>query len=446
VNLTVERAFLFVGALLALATLFNGLGAFLKRAGVLEPAGYEAYWQLHCGGGETTDLPVALGRRCAKPDLGNPPRIPHREGGRHVFAAKPSEVWLKALKDVFFVTFVLVCAAFVPRFRPARNRALWLSWLAAVVVVAVAGLAAAARGDMLPMMAGLRSFLFLAAAGACGWVASAAALLTLTRWITLVMWAQLPFLSLEVLFGLPINGYLPFLHLPRRMAGTLTLPNSLGVFAVTALVFVEVFAPGRRARWLILVPCILVVLASGSATGVVALLIWAAAASIRAVARERRLAVTAFWLVCAAALLPNLPTVLGRDTVFKGAFGSEGRLGTLLATVEDVDAPRLLFGRGLGAGTNALANLNRNPAVGSGDSAITSLIRQVGLVGTGVLVLFVVLAWRGDRLARPFYEVVCLMSLTLNVTELFPVNFLLGLALGRSIWHTATASSNDERT
>jgi len=51
--------------------------------------------------------------------------------------------------------------------------------------------------------------------------------------------------------------------------------------------------------------------------------------------------------------------------------------------------------------------------------------------------LLLLAAWRRDETARPFYEVLLLVSLTLSILELFPVNALLGLVLSRSIWHTS---------
>ena len=62
-----------------------------------------------------------------------------------------------------------------------------------------------------------------------------------------------------------------------------------------------------------------------------------------------------------------------------------------------------------------------------------SLQIQLGLVG--VLLFYGALAWAAmkDHQARIFYVVVAACSLTLQITELFPVNFLLGVALAHSV-------------
>jgi hypothetical protein len=46
--------------------------------------------------------------------------------------------------------------------------------------------------------------------------------------------------------------------------------------------------------------------------------------------------------------------------------------------------------------------------------------------------------WR-DRIARPAYIVIAISSLTINITEVFPVNFMLGLLLA----HTISLSRSD---
>ena len=64
---------------------------------------------------------------------------------------------------------------------------------------------------------------------------------------------------------------------------------------------------------------------------------------------------------------------------------------------------------------------------------VTSLLTQLGLVGA--LLFYGALAWAAqlDRQARIFYVIVAACSLTLQITELFPVNFLLGIVLAHSV-------------
>ena len=67
------------------------------------------------------------------------------------------------------------------------------------------------------------------------------------------------------------------------------------------------------------------------------------------------------------------------------------------------------------------------------DSMTMALINQIGVLGMLLFYALIALAaWR-DRPALPIYLVMFLASLTINLWELFPVNFMLGLLLGRSL-------------
>ena len=69
----------------------------------------------------------------------------------------------------------------------------------------------------------------------------------------------------------------------------------------------------------------------------------------------------------------------------------------------------------------------------SADSTVTVLLTQLGI--TGVILFYGILVWayRRDPRARPVYLVFAITSLTINITEVFPVNFLLGLALAGTL-------------
>ncbi len=433
-----------VGPGLLLAALLNGLGTHLKLIGVWDKAGYETYWELHCPDGVTTSAPVGVGRRCEVPDLSSPPRIPHRQGAEYALHVSPPGVWLKRAKDGFALVLVALCLACKPRSGWAAIRGLSPSAILLTLVAVGAALGIAAQGDGLALAVGARSFLFLAIALTSAGFIAAEGLSTVALWVAILLMAQLLFVPSQFLFGIPVNGYLPFLHLPRRMAGTFTFPNSLGVFAVVGFAFVSAYLPQRR-RWpLLLSVCVALVWLSGSATGVVALLWWVAAAIFRSAPKRSRVRVVLVSALVASVVLAMLPPLLGRQTIFKGVFGPGGRVVSLTRVLTVMDGSRVIFGEGLGRGTNALASLSGVRSLGAGDSTVTTLVRQTGLLGCAAFYLLLAWAWRRDPLARPFYEVLALVSLTLAVTELFPANVLLGLALGRSLWHTPPRWPNDE--
>ncbi len=98
----------------------------------------------------------------------------------------------------------------------------------------------------------------------------------------------------------------------------------------------------------------------------------------------------------------------------------------------------LLLGRGLGAGTNTAVSLlmdwkaSDNPVVFIADSTPLMLTAQIGIIGLFLVYGILFLAARIDPQARIIYLSIILASLTVNITELFPVNFILGLLLSRS--------------
>jgi hypothetical protein len=138
-----------------------------------------------------------------------------------------------------------------------------------------------------------------------------------------------------------------------------------------------------------------------------------------------------------------LPNLTGRETIFDSVGTSRGRVMVLHSALVDRPPLQVVFGSGLGVNTNAALSLavpggseaeasSTAPASLPTDSTFTALVIQIGLLGT--LMFYGVLAWAAlrDPQARPFYLIAALCSLTINLTELFPVNVLLGLALAHS--------------
>src|SRR5262249_12365663 len=124
--------------------------------------------------------------------------------------------------------------------------------------------------------------------------------------------------------------------------------------------------------------------------------------------------------------------------------GSGGRLEAF-STLNERGFFELIFGSGLGLRTNSALNLlgpgsvvTSNGGIASAfvptDSALLGLLIQIGVFGT--LLFYGALLWAAlrDRTARLFYFSVAMCSLTVNITELFPTNVLLGLAWAHSLW------------
>ena len=416
-----------VGAMVALSTVLNGLGAYLRRTGLWEPVAYAAYWERHCVGGSTTDAPVGLGRRCIVPDLMEPPRIPHALGAEHVFRVTRGEHWLKVAKDATVLSLVGVGVLLAVRADAIPIALSSVGWSLAALV-AWAGARIAVSGDLYSLAAGLRAFSFLAVAATGRLFASPTTLAILSTWMGGLLWLELLLVPGELLFGLPLNGYLPFLHLPSRVAGTLTKPNSLGAVAVVAFIFANQFSGRPRVRWPLLFACVTLVLASGSATGMLVLLAWVGFTGFRRLSARLRAGMLLGWLLITLLIAANLTTLLGRPSIYKGL---AGRWHELQFTAATLNWAELFVGQGLGRGTNTLASLRSDASLGAGDSTITSLLRQTGIAGITAFYLLLAWAWRRDSVVRPFVEVIALVSVTTSVIELFPVNLLLGLTLAR---------------
>jgi len=248
--------------------------------------------------------------------------------------------------------------------------------------------------------------------------------------LALLLVVQAGLVALEMAFGMPLRSC------PNsfRAAGTLVSPSSLGIFAAVAMGFCAAFAPDRIARawpWALAAG---LMLASGSGTGLVLLAMlaaWQLRARFAFGARARILGVVAI-----VALLAALPLLTQRPQLYDSLFSPDGRVAKAASVIENATPAELLAGKGMGAGTNAVANASGAGAKADAfyaDSTFTSYLLQFGLAGVAAWLLLLAWAWRFDAVARPFYLVLGVGSLAINITELFPVNFLLGLALAHTL-------------
>jgi hypothetical protein len=430
---------------LIVAVLCNGAAFYLKRTGLIDPASYRAYWTAHCwelsetAGAQTErqcskfTSPAELARRSQLPDES-------AEGTYgYLYESTPAERPLKLVKDLFWVVLIALCLkAPLPHWRRIRPLG------ALAVYCAVAFVLSIPVNGALIAVAGLRSFLFLFLALFGQWLV--AHLAVFARAVGALLIVQALLIPLELFRGVHLFHEWTSLSLASRIAGTLVQPNSMGVFAVAALAFYYCFSP--RKSWL--VPLGLVALAlvflSGSGTGLVC-----AALALFVIARERvhgkwKMVWTVAGGLGVAAIVLMLPDLTGREDVFDSLWASGGRLAALHAALFERGLAEVVFGSGLGVNTNAALNL----AAGSGldglahtsltgavptDSTLTGLLIQIGVVGT--LIFYAAFLWAAlrDSLARPFYCIVALCTLTINVTELFPVNVLLGMAWAHSAWN-----------
>ena len=118
-------------------------------------------------------------------------------------------------------------------------------------------------------------------------------------------------------------------------------------------------------------------------------------------------------LLLLAAMAMALPLLLGRPDLWQSL---SGRLSYLTASMGSSTPWQWLFGQGL--------TITRPT-----DSLPTLLLLQGGLLSLVAFYGLLFWAWMHSPMVRPFLLVVALGSLTLPITELIPIDLLLGLCL-----------------
>ena len=439
-----------VALALLIAALCNGASVYLKRTGLIDGDAYRAYWSIHCehiGAGRA----LAHARCCAHATLEESAkrRSPAHgdledKAARYLFEASNSERALKLVKDLFGLVLIGFSALLVAN-RVAQMPALRDSWPVWPLVgyVAIAFLVSLLLNGTLVAAAGLRTFMFAMLALLGLWLAPH--LGVIARYLGALLVLQVLLIPFELFRGIHPYGEWSSLYLAERTIGTMVHPNTMGIFAVTALAFYYAFAPARAWLAALAVAALAAVFSSGSGTGIVcAVLLFFVVLNDRLGEGRRAVLAISAVLACAAAVLA-LPVLSGREWILGSIFDERGRLGALVSVVAERGLVETLFGSGLGTGRIVAlqlsdhANLERlDPArlLASRftDSTITGLVIEIGVLGAAMF--YAALVWAGlrDRAARPFYWVVALCSLTINVTVLFPLNFLLGLAWAHSSW------------
>lgn len=423
-----------IGAMLLAGVVLNGIEPFLLRVGALEPDAYERAWSGLCGPAGITRAPLGLGARCnAYPDVRLQPLLWPENRARstaHTLESSRLGRVLKLAKDACILVALGVAAwsAWRARRLPAI-RARWPLAAHAALVALHSGLGLA-RGEVLPVLSGLRSFEILPLALLLPPLLAASLCGALTRWVTAGLVVQLPLLAVEALRSLPVQKVAPVLNLPWRLSGSLVMPNSLGVFAATALFFVLTFESARSWRIAATVAALACVAASGSGAG------WVVLTAVAAWWLWSRGGVTA--RAAAVTVLLAMGVALPLLALRADVYDSLLARGEALRAAAAGRPAELLFGGALGAGTTTLATLDRAGDLGqyrrwwAGDSGLAALLAQAGVLGLLLAGCALAQSWRRDPPSRSVLLAVGLSALVIPVLDLFPVNLLLALVLGRS--------------
>jgi hypothetical protein len=437
---------------LLVAAICNGASFYLKRTGVLEHEAYLEYWTHHCAARQMSHerqcsaytSPEKIAARLLLPALESPDAE-----FRYLYALSDFERPLKLAKDLFWAALIAISLFLLSRAATplrALGQAGPVMGLAAYSAVSFA--ASVALNGALIAFAGARFLMIPALAIVGRWIAPHMRVVAhAVGWLLVIQLLLVPF---ELWRGLHLFREWSPWSLAARVTGSMVQPNSLGIFAVTGLAFFYCF--GRRAWfWPMALVSLALVFFTRSGTGIFGIgmvLFIVAVQSVDAAKRKRAIAAGALLFALAVLLLPQLT---GRPDIF-GSIGSGGRMSALHSALFERPPAQVLLGSGLGVHTNLALSLTGHTGMGvtgigslttmPTDSALIGLVIQIGVLGT--LAFYGALLWTAvrDPIARAFYYAVALCSLTINLTELFPVNVLLGLAWAHSIWNAGERPEN----
>ncbi len=444
------RAARLISLALLIAVLCNGASVYMKRTGLLDREAYNNAWSVHCAPVDPDGAVVVAEPRCCANVTDAQTEMYEsdahikleEESLRYIFDSQGPEIGFKLVKDLFVVLLTAYCAFLVgKRIVPAPAiREAWPVFLL-VGYVLISFLSSSYFNGPLFAIAGLRAFMFALLALLGLWLVPR--LGDIARCVGALLVLQMPLIPWELFQGIHLHGHwLPY-FLASRVSGTFVLPNSLGIFAVTALAFFYSFASNRSwVPWLC-IAALAAIYYAGSGAGIICLGVLLFNMLYDRAPEKRRAHIVIGGILAGLLLVWLLPEISGREDVY-GSVLEGGRLGHLVLFVAEHDRVQLLFGSGLGAGKGAtlgLMNLVSPEAIDAAwldavqftDSTITGLMTEIGLLGAVMFYAALVWAGRRDPAARPFYWVVVLSSLVVNITAFFPVNFLLGLAWAHSI-------------
>jgi hypothetical protein len=442
------RALLLVVAVVV-AWVLNGLPFFLRRIGVIDAAVYQQEVARFCPASiQSFWLPVF----CPTSPLSTlqPGRVNFISVARF-YQISDAELLLKLLKYGVMVGVLLFSTQLILRHRQLRPhwRSLvpWLPLQISMVVALVIGLL---KGSAIGALTGLVGILWVPLVPLVGWLLTPRRRQLLCNGLAAMILLHLPVLILESMRGLPLSrmSQVHGLPLPGRMVGLVTMPNTLGVVMVLMLAFCLGFSDRGWHHRLLVAAVLPQLLLARSGTGFFAMVLLLGMPSLERLLRDRLLYRRVGGLLLGAggslALLLSLPHLLGRPGMMDSLTGR----GTLmLAPWHSASWPELLFGRGLGSGgvlalrleetlaSNPWLSANQSmpEVLHSTDSMWTLLLIQGGLLALGAflgLIFFCI--WR-DRTARPFLGLFLLCSLTLNLTEIFPLSLLRAVVVRRSL-------------
>ncbi len=419
-----KRTVTWLIVLAAIASVLQGLVFWTRRVGLLQPETYwHTYWQKlaeainHPGEHESFAAVLKFGST-----------LHHTEGWLWVLT--------KGLKELVWLGIMVLIVLQLRHLRLPRSMAVALGGLFALT--AISALAALIAGRWIAVFAGVRSSLswVLAAAGAR--LADPMVCRQFARAFVWVLVLQAVLVPFEMHYGLTMFWMDLGGHTFARPVGTFNLPTSLGAF--TVITWAMAVSWGQyRGRDVVLITALtaFVLVANASATAWVA---WALAIGGSIYFRFGRRVRITLLLASLPMLIAGwlaLPHITGRYDVHDSLWG---RIYPVQVYAQrNLSTVQTLFGYRFGVGANAYATLTgaetHSTVVGAqpvGDSTPAAMFWQVGVLGVAFGYALILIALLRAPRSRPLGFALLVSSLTLNVTEHFPLNLILGVWLANS--------------
>ena len=444
-----DRAARVLAVALVLAGLLNGLPFWLRRVGLIDRTAYARELATYC---HTPIQRWWLPRSCSPYHRGPGQRLEAIDSNR-LYQFSPLETPFKGFKYAVMAGLLLGSWALALRHWPTLlpwRRLLPALPLLVSLLVSIA-ISIQADGPVLALRC-VPALLWVPLIPLAGWLTPPRRLQALADALAVLVVMQLPFVLLEAMRGLPIRfGGLPSPWLPGRLAGLLTLPNSLGVLVLVAAAFCTGVSQRRWQRWPLLLASLVLVLLARSGTGLVGLgvlVVGLVGETLRHRLSPRRRAMAVATLGAGALVgvgvlvsgprgpraLPHvLPKVLGRPSLFHSPLGRLNTVGKWMT--RPMPRQERLWGYGVtGGGSLAAAVRDNDPAhLAATDALPLLLVAQGGLVALVSFYGLVLWCPMRDRRSRVFWMVLVLASLTLNITEVFPLGLVLAVMGARSL-------------
>lgn len=283
-------------------------------------------------------------------------------------------------------------------------------------------------------LVGIRSLLTLLLAFFSYSFISAEVIKKLAKYVVIVALLMVPLSILQFLFGLHIHGAL-FERFSARVAATFVQPSSLGIFLVIAVFFVRYFSFKYQNIAALILSVNIFMTGSGIAILGLVLISVLSLSNRKTVFYSKIVLLPAFLLLIPVAIYLTalyLPALTDRPDIF---LSGQGRVEVVKNYFSDnLTAQNILFGKGFGYGTNSLYTIF--PDIGEQygfipDSMYISMIAQVGVLGLLFFLIINIYAYAKSK--NPIKDIILVFlfcGLTVNILELYPVNWIYPIVLG----------------